>query len=335
MCAAEGSIVPHTSDRSRRNQRTSITGEPPSLAERGLPLRGRAVRTCAAVTTLQSVLLQCFAYPRPDHPWDPQPGRRFPGLFNLYGSWVSPQPDMIVMGSTVSHRFCSYLLPWVHPDGAEAPFDPRCRGIPGLRLADCHRWGYELLHLPTGAVVQVRDSDNRTYAVRERVRALESEMNALRRRKPDMREAWNEPAMTAVELRWSPAWVPTTYTAAASTLFSVLSLFLVNPDVSWQSSRATYKELGSEHLHFSEARPEAPAVFAWCHGIAPARVLHHLRALRLDHQVQLGEVQENFAALTIGGGRLDLHRRSSCIECGPGSAFRPAPVSRDRQRSAV
>lgn len=144
--------MPHTPDRRRLAARRAITCEPLTLARRGLPQREHLIDVPAAQQVLQSVLLQCFAYPHPVHPWDPEKGRHLPSLFSLYGTWVSPQAGRIVFGATDAARVCSYLLPFVLPGDWAA----RCAGVPGLRFDRPTSAGFALRHLPTGVQVEIQ-----------------------------------------------------------------------------------------------------------------------------------------------------------------------------------
>jgi hypothetical protein len=251
--------MPHTSDRRRREARARITQEPARLAGEGLPLRNGSIRPSGGQQILQSVLFECFAYPREEHPWDPRVGRRLSGLLSLYGSWVSPRPDRLVIGSTVAARFCGYLLPYVLSFAPNE--DPVCAGIPGLRFVDYRSWGYLLRHLPTETWVEIRDNSGWTNTGRVRQFEAELEMHA-RKLENGYEPAWSLATLTGAESRWSPVWRREPYTDITSGLLAAMSIFLVNPD------RERFHGLGTPVLSTSRLRrPDKPQPTPSCSGV--------------------------------------------------------------------
>jgi hypothetical protein len=90
-----------------RHQRRA---QPP--CRRGIPPRGTVITPPQGQQVLQATLLEIFAHPTTEHPWNPT-GRTLTHLFDCYGSWICPQPDRFIMGSTLAMRMVGYLLPYI------------------------------------------------------------------------------------------------------------------------------------------------------------------------------------------------------------------------------
>jgi hypothetical protein len=68
---------------------------------------------------------------------------------------VSPQPGYLAIGWTVAARVARYLLPDLRSDDHG---QPRCSGIPGLRLAGIATGSIQLTHLPTGGALELHEA---------------------------------------------------------------------------------------------------------------------------------------------------------------------------------
>jgi hypothetical protein len=277
------------------------------LALAGLPQRGALIDMPIGQRVLQSVLLQCFAYPDRYHPWDPQ-GRRLPGLYDCYGSWVSPQPDRVVIGSLLARRLCGYLLPYVfrHAD------PPRCAGIPGLRLVGTRSRGYVLHHLPTDTRLEIHDRHRASLV------ALRQELRINRDNEHGHPEpVWDRDTLTDVERRWDAVWHPTAHTGLYSALFVAMPLF----DGGFNGTSARHPSLTPA------PHPHAHAVMAWCGTLAPSQVGDYLDALGVGDgtgRLSMTWHADNFATLSSPNGTIvELHRRSACATCSR-TAFVPA-----------
>jgi len=263
--------APHVSDRRRRADRRHLTHEPARLVAAGLPPRGQTIAMPTSQKSLQSVLIRLFAN-RGGHAWDPLQGRDLAGLFDYYGTWVSPQPDRIIMGSTVAHRMCAYLLPYTDRDEQR----PHCAGIPGLRLDSCTTFGYRLIHLPTATTVEIHDDSRWSPRSREQILAVERSMHRGDEER-SYRPVWREPALTALERRWATVWQPQPHTEITSALFCIQPVFLHDPTAPGHSS-----EHWARHLQLAcSPSAETPSVLTWCSGLRPSQIAGHLEALGL------------------------------------------------------
>jgi hypothetical protein len=312
--------MPHTSDRSRRAARRRITHEPAHLAASGLPQREHPIAMPAGQKVLQSVLMRVFANSG-YHCWDPLKGRRLAGLFDYYGTWVSPQPDRIVMGSTVAHRMCGYLLPYTDSEEAQ----PHCAGIPGLRLDSCARFGYRLTHLPTATTVEIHDDCRWSPHSREDLLATERRMHRGEE-ESRYRPVWREPALSDVEQRWETVWQLQPHTELASALFCLQAAFLHDPASSDHSS-----DNWARHLQLAcPDRIEEPSVMTWCSGLRPGQVGGHIEALGLaaTGATRTQEAGANYATMALNGVTLEMHRRRLCTRCHSDRTFAPSRPAR-------
>lgn len=287
--------MPHTTDRYRCAARRARTGEPVSLARRGLPRRDALLETLPGQQALQSVLLQIFAYPEPEHPWNPS-GRTLTELYDCYGGFVSPQPDRIVIGSSCAHRMSAYLLPYT----SHKPGRSRCAGVPGLRLAAVSRHGYELHHLPTGTVVEILDGR------RGSIQQLHLELR--RRAKAGHTAAWQSGELTAEERALGGAWRVTAHTALYAAWFHAVPLF--------------DNHCGARHARHAALHPArhdgTRAVLQWCGTLTPREAVEHLQALQIgvDGQpLNLTSPTDNFGILQAGDAGMELHQRPACMRC--------------------
>ncbi|GIE36083.1 hypothetical protein Ait01nite_091280 [Actinoplanes italicus] len=308
--------MPHTSDRRRRAQRCNITGEPARLAVTGLPTRNETIAMSPGQKALQSALMRVFAN-QGQHAWDPLRGRRLAGLFDYYGTWISPQPDRVVMAATVAHRLCGYLLPYTDPDEQH----PRCAGIPGLRLRAYTTYGYELVHLPTNTPVEIHDDQSRcSPRFREEVLRTERRMHRGEEERT-FRPVWREPALTGLEQRWASVWQLQPHTEITSALFCIQPVFLHDPAGPTHSAGNWARHL---QLACSPA-PDTPSVLTWCDGLQPGRIAEYLETLALISPgiARIDAAGPNYATLTLGRASIEMHRRHLCTQCHLDKAFTP------------
>jgi hypothetical protein len=277
---------------SRWKRRRDMTKEPSALARRGIPQRGELLKQPVGQQVLQATLLEIFAHASRNHPWNPT-GRTLTGLFGCYGSWISPQPDRIIMGSTLAPRMAGYLLPYVK----ERSGWPECRGIPGLRFHGLTRHGYELLHLPTDTVIEIRDHYRATIDL------LEFEVRD-NRSTTGFEPVWRTGGLTELEDRWADVWLATSHTSLYSAFFPLL------PELDNQSGR---------DAAFVPAPAEtARAHLSWCGRISPAEAVAHLNDLSIDvygGPLAITSQAPGFAIASAGGISIELHQRAACIEC--------------------
>lgn len=157
--------MPHVNDARRLGECARLLGAPLS-AELAARKDGRRPLDTAdpGQREFQALLLWCLLSPDRSLSWDTKTGRSLRDM-QCYYNWVSPRQDRLVTGWTVAERVASYLLPWAQ-DG-----DPGFSGVPGLRLHGVTSLGIELVHLPTGGMLELRDStredaDGRAGALR-------------------------------------------------------------------------------------------------------------------------------------------------------------------------
>lgn len=312
--------MPHVSDRRRRAERRHLTYEPARLAAAGLPPRDQTIAMPAGQKALQSVLIRLFANGG-SHDWDALKGRHLAGLFDYYGTWVSPQPDRIAMGSTVAHRMCGYLLPYTDPDEQF----PRCAGIPGLRLDACTTYGYRLIHLPTETTVEIHDDSGWPPQFREKLLSTERRMHRSDEER-SYQPVWREPSLTDLEKRWASVWQPQPHTEITSALFAIQPVFLHDP---------TGTRYGSghwaRHLQLAcSSDAETPSVLTWCSGLRPGQIAGHLETLGLAAagSTRTDEASGNYATMTLDGAVLEMHRRHLCTRCHIDRTFAPARPDR-------
>lgn len=276
--------------------RRALTREPASLARRGIPHRNAFIETPTGQQVLQSTLFQIFAYPRTEHPWNPR-GRTLTQLFDCYGTWVSPQPDRVVFGATLATRMAGYLLPYVNRRRSGAA----CLGIPGLRFLRPTRHGYELVHLPTDTVMEIRDGRQ------GRVASLEHEIDV--NREDDGNEpVWRQSELTEVERQWDNIWRPTPHTGLYSAWYNAIPLF-----------DGSAGSLPTSHLTLHTASSDiGRAHLSWCGELAPERAVAYLQALGVGvdgEPLSITALVDGFAIVSVGDTAMELHQRSACADC--------------------
>lgn len=288
-----------TTNPSRWKKRRELSAEPSHLARRGIPHRGGIITPPEGQQVLQATLLEIFAHPTRDHPWNPT-GRTLTGLYLCYGSWISPQPDRIIMGSTCANRMASYLLPYVKDIDTKYP---NCRGIPGLRHQRCTRHGYELIHLPTQTIIEIRDG----RPGRDEYLLNEAECN---RDDPGYTPLWQEPGLTDVERQWDDIWCPNIHTGLSSAWFNAL----------WMLD--TYPGLGRESALDAVFQPATGAgargYLRWCGTLTPEDAVNKLTALGVGaygEPLTVAATAPGFAIATAGGASIELHQRPECRGC--------------------
>jgi hypothetical protein len=277
----------------RWKHRRDITKEPSALARRGIPQRGELLKQPTGQQVLQATLLEIFAHASRNHPWNPT-GRTLTGLFECYGSWISPQPDRIIMGSTLAPRMASYLLPHVK----ERNGWPECRGIPGLRHHGLTRHGYELLHLPTETVIEIRDR------YRASLDLLEFEVRDNRDDK-GYEPVWRSSGLSDLEDRWADVWLPTSHTSLYSAFFPLLPVL---------DRRMSARDAAIVPAPAETAR----AHLSWCGTTTPAEAVAYLNHLSIDvygEPLAITSQAPGFAIVGAGGISMELHQRAACIEC--------------------
>jgi hypothetical protein len=140
--------MPHVHDKATLRRRRDYTGEHGAQARAALDLpHVRAYQPTDAQLAFRSLLAWClFTAPR-THPTEPvELGRSFVDL-PRYISWCSPQRDQLQIGVTVPELVANSLLPFTRRR--------RFSGVPGLRLDGADRAGIHLVHLPTGARLDI------------------------------------------------------------------------------------------------------------------------------------------------------------------------------------
>ncbi|MFI1989755.1 hypothetical protein [Actinoplanes sp. NPDC020271] len=283
----------------RWKKRRELSAEPSHLARRGIPPRGEVIAPPLGQQVLQATLLEIFAHPTREHPWNPT-GRTLTELYLCYGSWVSPQPDRIIMGSTLAQRMASYLLPYVK--NIDSDF-PHCRGIPGLRYRRGARYGYELVHLPTQTTIEIRDGN---LGRNERL-LDEAQCN---RDDPGYIPLWQETDLTEVERQWNNIWRPSNHTPLNSAWFNALRMLDTYPDGTRKSAR--------DAVFQPAATDGTPAYLRWCGTLTPQDAVDNLTTLGVGaygEPLTLSATAPGFAIATAGGVSIELHQRPVCPGC--------------------
>jgi hypothetical protein len=298
----------------RWKQRRDVSDEPSHLAQRGMPHRGTVITPPIGQQIFQATLLEIFAHPTREHPWNPT-GRTLTKLFECYGSWISPQSDRMIIGSTLAKRMVGYLLPYVNQHRAYS----KCRGIPGLRLIQPIRQGYELLHLPTQTMIEIRDgSQGRIRSVRQETR--------INRDDNGYKPIWQKKALTNVERQWDEVWQPTAHTSLSSAWFNALRLF---------DSCVRHKEAHNPVFQ-PAAADTARGYLRWCGTATPADAVAHLTRMGVGacgKPLTVTSTAPGFAIVTAGGVSLELHQRTECADCGdPHIKWHGRPTARERTR---
>ncbi|MFI5497370.1 hypothetical protein [Actinoplanes sp. NPDC051859] len=278
----------------RWKKRRAISAEPSHLARRGMPRRDELIAPAQGQQVLQAALLEIFAHPTREHPWNPN-GRTLTGLYACYGSWISPQADRIIMGSTCAKRMASYLMPYVKNIDTNYPY---CRGVPGLRHQRSTRHGYELLHLPTQTVVEIRDGRPGRYEYL----LGEAKCN---RDDPGYVALWRESDLTDVERQWDNIWCPSFHTGLSSAWFNALSIL----DTYDSARDAVFQPAAGEGSR---------AYLRWCGPLTPQAAVDALTAMGVGaygEPLTVSATAPSFAVATAGGASIELHQRPECPGC--------------------
>lgn len=171
--------VPHINDRSEFGVVAEVLDAPHPLV-RAQWRNGRLDLTMSpGQRKFTSLLIKALLSPRESNPWDHAVGRRLTDLV-LYEHSVFAARDRFILAAAAHDRVAAYLLPFVQTswDGGAV-----IAGIPGLRLNACRRHSYELVHLPTGGVLEVFDSqwrDQRNPDTPASLRYLDFELKTTR-----------------------------------------------------------------------------------------------------------------------------------------------------------
>lgn len=202
--AGTGGTVPHVNDAHRRAECARLLGGPARL-ERAARAGGcRVIDTSSrAQQEFQALLLWSLLSPRRSLRWDTGKGRAFRDL-NSYYTWVSPQPGYLAMGWTAAARVARYLLPGLRSDDDG---QPRCSGIPGLRLAGIGKGSIQLAHLPTGGVLELHEASRFRPAIMAFSLCLETCHTPDDHRDYEAGELlWQRPGLDEAETAYLAAW---------------------------------------------------------------------------------------------------------------------------------
>jgi hypothetical protein len=284
----------------RWKKRRDLSFEPSHLARRGIPPRGEVITPPLGQQILQATLLEIFAHPTREHPWNPT-GRTLTGLYLCYGGWISPQPDRIIMGSTCAKRMASYLLPYVKDIDTDFP---SCRGVPGIRFQRGSRHGYELIHRPTQTIIEIRDgSPGRCEYLLDEARCNRDD--------PGYIPMWQEIDLTEVERQWDNIWCPNIHTGLSSAWFNALGLL----DTPYSRDN---RDSASDAVFHPAAGDGTQAYLRWCGTLTPQAAVDNLTALGVGafgEPLKVSATAPGFAIATAGGVSIELHQRPRCLGC--------------------
>lgn len=251
--------MPHINDRRGFATCIGLLGGPQHL-HYVARLNGRRVvdTTNAGQQQFQALLLWCLISPWRTIHWDSSTGRSFRDMHSYY-SWVSPQPDRLASGWSVSARVARYLLP---DAGQGEGNQSRYSGIPGLRFAGTGKKRIRLEHLPTGGIIDLYDSGLYSSEMMEDM--LFWETSWIDRRKNE-RPLWQESSMTPLEIACLPDWKLAHHSSLLSAMMSRINILWrhwgsqaeleVNPSTG--SLRLTW-EAGPNACHFARLLTDSP-----------------------------------------------------------------------------
>jgi hypothetical protein len=146
--------MPHVNDARRRAECARLLGGPLKLERAAREGRCRIIDTSSQPQQeFQALLAWSLLSPRRSIRWDARKGSALRDVHGYY-NWVSPQPGYLAMGWNVAARVARWLLPDLRTD---CDGQPRCAGIPGLRLAGTAKGRIRLVHLPTGGILELHE----------------------------------------------------------------------------------------------------------------------------------------------------------------------------------
>jgi hypothetical protein len=209
--------VPHVNDARRLRECASLLGAPPPVEVNARYSGRRPLDTTdPGQREFQALLLWCFLSPGRSLSWDTKAGRSLRDM-SFYYSWVSPQRDRLVTGWTVADRVASYLLPavTVTEEGS-----PGFSGIPGLRLASVTKAGVELVHLPTGGRLELRDDMRRDLQFRTSHFDSEMRRTADAGRPGNEQPLWLAPTISDEEQAGLGEWALASHAPALSAVMA-------------------------------------------------------------------------------------------------------------------
>lgn len=188
--------MPHVNDARRENECADMLGNPPPSLEQAGYVNGHRLLDTPnpGQREFQALLLWCLLSPRRSLPWDTKGGRAFQDI-EYYYRWVSPQRELIAIGTTWAARVARILLPISTSVLLPAPTsarpasgrrlirqasvsERRLSGIPGLRISNISKQAIHLVHLPTGGALDLYDPHPSPYASLKDSR-LESEVGCF------------------------------------------------------------------------------------------------------------------------------------------------------------
>lgn len=282
--------MPHVNDARARAECARLLGGPARLE------RAARAGSCRVIDTrnpaqqeFQALLLRSLLSPRRSLRWDTGKGRAFRDLQGYY-SWVSPQPGYLAMGWTVAARVARYLLPDLRSDDDG---QPRCSGIPGLRLAGIARGSIQLTHLPTCGALELHEASRFRPAIMAGSLRLETCHSPEDQRGYEASERlWQRPELHEAETADLAAWTLSRHAP-------VLSAVMARIHVLWRHWR------NSAELDISPATG-LPRL-SWWAGPDTDEFARLLVASPIEADGALWmNGQENSLVITLDGSRLEL-----------------------------
>ncbi|MFI0742427.1 hypothetical protein ACH4PU_30775 [Streptomyces sp. NPDC021100] len=171
----------------------------------------------------QALLVTCLmsteAHP---HPWE-RPGATAMASITGYLNWIAVHPDRLDVHTNTACRIAARMLPLLH-------HRTHISGIPGLRLIGVGRRRLRLKHLPTGARLDLIDTQG-TKAHPDLTPILDFETSW--HIKPGTQPLWQLPELTTAEAAHAHHWAPSACTPLRAALMARTEAFYRRPLDCW------------------------------------------------------------------------------------------------------